>query len=108
MDICSIGPSWEIDHNTPNSNKEPPLLEEGDCILATGLLPPSPMDIQGSSTISQRLVEAHQANTEAITPIPDYLKVFTSVFSKKSFDILPKPKEWDHTVKLIPGDEHPW
>ena len=67
MDICSIGPLLEIDHdttldsNTPNSNDEPPLLEEGDCILATGLLPPPSLDIQASSTISQRLVEAHQA-----------------------------------------------
>jgi hypothetical protein len=35
--------------------------------------------------------------------IPEYLKEFTSVFSKNSFDILPKPKEWDHAVKIIPG-----
>ena len=24
------------------------------------------------------------------------------MFSKQSFDILPEPKEWDHTVELIP------
>ena len=42
---------------------------------------------------------------EAITPIPDYLKEFTLVFSKKSFDILPEPKEWDHAVKLIPNSK---
>ena len=63
------------------------------------------MDIRASSTISQRLVEAHQANTEALNPVLEYLKEFTSVFSKQSFDTLPEPKEWDHAVELIPGSK---
>ena len=61
------------------------------------------MDIQASSTISQRLVEAFQVNTEALTPVLDYLKEFASMFSKQSFNILPEPKEWDHTIELRPG-----
>ena len=63
------------------------------------------MNICASSTILQRLAEAFQANTEAVIPVLEYLKEFTSVFSKQSFDVLPEPKEWDHTVELIPGSK---
>ena len=106
-DACSIGPMPEISHDSeedlvPNAEDEPISIEEGDQILATGLLPTPTMDIRTSSTISQRLVEAFQANTEAVTPIPEYLKEFTSVISKQSFDILLELKEWDHAVELIP------
>ena len=80
-------------------------MEEDDRILATGLFPHPSMDIRASSTISQRLAEAHQANTEASNPVLEYLKEFTSVFSKQSFDTLLEPKEWDHAVELIPGSK---
>ena len=78
-------------------------MEEGDCILATRLLPHPSMDIRASSTISQRLAEAHQANMEALNLVLEYLKEFTSMFSKQLFDTLLEPKEWDHAVELIPG-----
>ena len=86
---------------------ESPSIEEGDCILVTGLLPStSSMDIRASSTISQRLVEAFKANSEAESPpIPEYLKEFTSVFSKKSSDALPEIREWDHAIEIIPGSK---
>ena len=59
--------------------------------------------IGASSTISQHLEEAFKAKSEAQSPpIPEYLTEFTSVFSKKSFDILPEPKQWDHAVEIIP------
>ena len=98
IEICSIGPLPEVDHNSKHRlehNSEPGLdpadepisVEEGDHILAAGLLPPPSIDIRASSTISQRLAEAFQTNEEALTPIPDYLKEFTAVFSKQSFDI---------------------
>ena len=110
MDICSAG-SWpEIDHDSsdsvdPNQESEPLSLEEGDCILATRLFPHPLMDIRALSTISQRLAEAHQADMEASNPVLEYLKKFTSVFSKQLFDTLPEPKEWDHAVELIPGSK---
>ena len=44
-------------------------------------------------------------NTEALTLVPDYLKEFTSVFSKQWFDVLPEPREWDHAVEIIPGSK---
>ena len=52
------------------------------------------------------LAEAFKANCEAQSPpIPEYLTEFTSIFSKKSFDILPEPKQWDHAVRIIPGSK---
>ena len=108
MDICSAGSLPEIDHNSddsidPNQESEPLSMEEGDRILAIGLFPYPSMDIRALSTISQRLAEAHQANMEALNPVPEYLKEFTSMFSKQLFDTLLEPKEWDHAVELIPG-----
>ena len=107
MDICSAGSLLEIDHDSsdsvdPNQESEPLSMEEGDRILATGLFPHPSMDIRALSTISQRLVEAHQANMEASNPVPEYLN---SMFSKQLFDTLLEPKEWDHVVELIPGSK---
>ena len=48
IEICSIGPLPEVDHNSEHGLKldsELISVEEGDRILATGLLPPPPMDI---------------------------------------------------------------
>ena len=42
---------------------------------------------------------------EATTPVLEYLKEFTLVFSKQTFDVLPEPKEWDHAMELIPGSK---
>ena len=39
---------------------------------------------------------------EAQNPVPDYLKEFTVVFSKTSFNVLPDSREWDHAMELIP------
>ena len=112
-DMCNVGPVPDVDHDSDfsddlsDTSSETLSIEDGDRILATGLLPPpSSVDIRASSTISQRLAEAFKANSEAeAPPIPEYLKEFTSVFSKQSFDVLPEPKEWDHAVELIPGSK---
>jgi hypothetical protein len=88
-------------------------LEEGDRIFAAGLLP-LPEEIRATSTISQRLSEAHAQNASPTDPsaaalsaedIPPHLREFSSVFSKESFDDLPDPKLWDHAIELIPGSE---
>jgi hypothetical protein len=78
-------------------------LEEGDQIWATGLLP-EPKHIWASSTISQRLAEAFKWNSQLMDyekHIPPHLCDFQSVFSKESFDDLPKSKLWDHAIELI-------
>ena len=63
------------------------------------------MDIWALSTISQRLVEAFQTNEETLTLVPNYLREFTAIFSKQSFNVLLEPKEWDHVVELVPGSK---
>jgi hypothetical protein len=70
-------------------------------------LPPRPPeDICASSTISTHLAEAFKANSEANAPsIPEYLKEFSDIFSKESFDTLPEHKQWDHAIKLVPGEK---
>ena len=113
IDICSAGLALEVDHDseddsepdTVDSEDEPISIEEGDRILATGLLPPPPMEIHTLSTISQRLAEAFQTNMEATTLVLEYLKEFTLVFSKQTFDVLPEPKEWDQAMELIPSSK---
>jgi hypothetical protein len=111
MDACTAGPMPEISHDsdlleedTSNVDRESLFLEEGDQILTTSLLTPHPLiDIRASSTISQCLAVAFKTNCKVDSPpIPEYLKEFTSVFSKNSFDVLLEPKEWDHAIKIIP------
>jgi len=72
-------------------------------------LVPAPAEIQATSSVSQRLAEALKHNSKASAPsrrsIPEYLKEFDSVFSKKSFNALPESKKWDHAVELIPGEK---
>ena len=90
INICSIGPLLELNHDskddpgldTVDLEDKPISVEEGNWILATGLLPPQPMEIHALSTISQWLAEAFQVNMEAAMLIPEYLKEFTTVFSK--------------------------
>src|SRR6202046_2062079 len=115
-DECLTGPSPEINHDS-YSDDEPRFeetrsavsdnsapIEEGDRLFATGLQPPpGSIDVRTSSPISQRLAEAFKANSIAnSSPIPEYLKEFTSVFSKDSFDTLPESREWDHAIEIIP------
>ncbi|KAG5728678.1 hypothetical protein E4T56_gene18595 [Termitomyces sp. T112] len=35
--------------------------------------------------------------------VPSYLHAFEDVFSKASFDSLPKCKQWDHAIELLPN-----
>jgi hypothetical protein len=98
-----------LEEDTLDVDQESLSLEGKDQILAISLLPPpSLMDIRASSTISQRLAKAFKTNSKADSPpIPEYLKKFTSVFSKNFFDVLPEAKEWDHAVKIIPKSKAP-
>src|SRR5467141_3473802 len=88
----------ETDGEPEGPAKEP--LEEGDRIWATGLLP-KPEYIRATATVSQRLAQAFEANTEPTDILP-YLREFHSVFSKESFDDLPESRPWDHAVELQP------
>jgi len=78
-------------------------------LFLTRLLPePDQVDLQATTTTSQRLVEGarHSAETQAAaTPLPAYVTEFQSVFAKKDFDILPKHCKWNHAIELTPGAE---
>jgi len=110
MEAVSNGPVLEL--HTDSEDEEPEEAEElikpGDCIFAIGLVP-APAEIQATSSVSQRLAEAFKRNSKASAPfgrsVPEYLKEFDSVFSKKSFDAIPESKKWDHAVELIPGEK---
>ena len=79
-------------------------------MFAVGLNRP-PEEVCATSTVSQHLAEAFKRNedqsrlgpnpTDSRGGIPDYLQEFDSVFSKESFDVLPKPKPWDHAIELV-------
>ena len=80
------------------------LLEEGDHIWATGLLP-EPKYIWATTSVSQWLTKAFKWNSEP----SDFKKLnsphlweFHFVISKESFDNLPQYKPWDHAVELVP------
>src|SRR5271155_4395078 len=106
-DSCSSGPTPEFHHDTEDTEEAEDCLDQGDRIFATGIFPPRPQEeIRASSTISTRLAEAFKVNSEATLPsVPDYLHEFKDVFSKKSFDVLPEHKDWDHAIELIPGEK---
>jgi len=71
MEAVSNGPVPEL--HTDSEEEEPEEAEEpiepGDCIFAIGLVP-APVEIQATSSVSQRLVKAFKCNSEA-SPPPD-------------------------------------
>ncbi|KNZ74853.1 hypothetical protein J132_05851 [Termitomyces sp. J132] len=67
---------------------------------------PSIMEIRASQTTSQWLVQAFAANAvpqEFWDVVLPYLHAFEDMFSKASFDLLPKHKRWDHAIELLPN-----
>jgi len=78
-------------------------------LFFTCLLPePDQVDLQATTTISQRLVEGARRSTKtqaAATPLPAYVAEFRSVFAKEDFDILLEHRKWDHAIELTPRAE---
>jgi len=83
--------------------------EPGDRLFMTRILTePAVKDLRAASTISQKLVEGARRASETrkgLPTLPDCAKGFESVFAKEDFDILPKHRQWDHTIELVPGSE---
>jgi len=89
-------------------------VEEGDCIFVTKIEPETledvywgeaerQMKVRAMGTQLQKLAEkALQEEKEKSIDqlIPKYLKDFTPVFEKASFDRLPEHRQWDHTIEL--------
>jgi len=119
INACRTGPfpafvedADEEDEAEPTSEQSPDTeadfpdepLEEGDRIWATGLFPQAE-HIRVTATVSQRLAEGFRQNSQPADHekhIPLHLRDFHSVFSKDSFDELPRTKLWDHAVELTP------
>ncbi|KAG6885074.1 hypothetical protein C0995_009603 [Termitomyces sp. Mi166 len=84
-------------------------IEVGDRIYAATLHPlPMAAEIQASQTPSQCLAQAFVANFQPKllhSTVPHHLQNFEDMFSKALFDSLPKHKQWDHVIELIPDAE---
>jgi hypothetical protein len=70
--------------------------------------------IQATSTPSQRLAESFAKYSDphptlptggrgSRNPVPDYVKIFSQVFSEEQFAKLPNRKPWDHAIELVLG-----
>ena len=60
-----------------------------------------------TQTISQQLAEV-SGDTQSTCfedLVPEPYQGFKGVFSKESFDKLPKWKQWDHTIELVPDTQ---
>ena len=90
-------------------------LEDGDRVWATGLLSGAEY-IQAVSSHSQRLAEGFSRNSRPHPTLPtggigskgsmpDYVNMFTQVFSEADFAKQPNRKPWDHAIELVPGAE---
>jgi hypothetical protein len=116
INLCRVGPrpSWveELDDDEEDEYiqadldmKMPDLadveLEEGDRLFATWEAPPAE-NICATGSTSQRLAEAFAKNSAKAELIPEYLREFSAVFSKESFDELPQRRIWDHAIELVP------
>ena len=122
MNACRSGPfpatvEDEEDEDTDLLEESAPDipfdLEDGDRVWATGLFPEAEC-IQAVSSHSQRLAESFSRNAEAHPTlptggmgsresVPDYVKMFTQVFSEADFAKQPNRKPWDHAIELVPG-----
>jgi len=75
----------------------------------TRILPDSTReDLRAASTTFQKLAEgAHRSAKAREAPFipPDCVRGFESVFAKEDFNVLPKHRQWDHAIELIPGVE---
>jgi len=115
INACQTGPfpafiedADEEDEAEPSPEPEADFpdepLEEGNRIWATRLFPQAE-HIRVTATVSQRLTEGFQQNSQPVDHekhIPPHLRDFHSVFSKDSFNELPGTKPWDHAVGLTP------
>jgi len=83
--------------------------EQGDRLFMTQILPePTVEDLRATSTTSQKLAEGARRSAEVrrepFIP-PNCVRGFKSVFAKEDFNILPKHRQWDHAIELIPGSK---
>ncbi|KIJ31329.1 hypothetical protein M422DRAFT_131708, partial [Sphaerobolus stellatus SS14] len=98
-DVKDDSPSATDDEANPVAPED--RFKEGDWLFYINLLTEEEF-IRATQTVSSQLAEAHSKNVKVQTHIPEYLREFEDVFSKKSFDSLPHKKIWDYAIELIP------
>jgi hypothetical protein len=104
-DLGNVSDDKEEEEEEPYAGED--AMEEGDRLF-TATIPCKAEFIRMSSNISQRLAEAFHKNTQLKTfhkSVPTYLQDFKDLFTKSSFDRLPDPKVWDHTIELVPDSK---
>ncbi len=77
-------------------------LEEGDTILAIDFM----QAILICAHHTNDLAAAANTDKKAKTfkeMVPEWCQDFGDLFDKDSFDELPEPKTWDHTIELTPN-----
>lgn len=73
-------------------------LEEGERLF---ILPEDVETIRTKYTSHIAEEDEYIKELKAKAPIPDrYIKDFSSIFEKSSFDTLPPQRKWDHTIEL--------
>ena len=63
------------------------------------------LDICATTTPSQQLSEVFQQGSKpnkGISVLSLYVQIFSSVFAKEDFNVLPDHYQWDHAINLIP------
>ena len=93
--------SWLRNHNPEIDwvKGEVKMFQFGKCTPFRGRRRPDtchrtiPSPFCGYQSLLHHLAEAFQTNSEVLSLILDYLKEFTSVFSKQTFDALPESRE---------------
>jgi len=113
LNVCRSGPSPEYvedskEDEAPIQTREAEYEPEDQLFMTRILLDSTAEDLCAASTTSQKLAEGAYRSAEARKEpfvLPDYVRGFESVFAKKDFDVLPKHRQWDHAIELIPDSE---
>jgi len=90
----------EVEGEDASGDKDMDTLEEGERLF---VLPEDVKTIRATYTISQHITEEEERikKLKANTPVPDrYVKDFSPIFEKSSFDTLPPQQKWDHAIEL--------
>ena len=90
-----LGQDWLTEHN--------PVIDWRNRKVALSCCPPQCKVKEPEVTVKKTQEEPERDNDGVLTGVmPEYVKAFKHLFEKKNFDKLPKRREWDHEINLIP------
>lgn len=88
--------------NTDPDDKWDEELEEGETILAVDFMQAIHVQAHHANDLVAKANTEKKAKTFK-EMVPEQCREFNDLFNKDNFNELPKPKAWDHTIKLIPN-----